>query len=640
MRQHDENLEPEMEVNPRMPDWIDRLDLSLPELQEVAATRHDTPLALRALLSALRDALPTVPPRPDRRKAPGPLPRFIAMADDACRNILVACPYYASHDFGSSIDWLTNRHPQGDKEWLWQLHRHSSWHHLAEAYRQTGDEKYAQAYVRQQLDWMSKCPFEERSPAWRTIEVGVRSIGFRGLLNTFLPSANFNPSVLSSFLANVLTHADYLAGRDFSGGNWGLIEANGLLRMAVDFPQFKDSDQWRDKALRHFESEIQRQVRTDGLQQEQCLGYHQLCTRLFAHAGHMARLSAGRTFSPQYYEKLESMFEAMIKLILPDGSHAQFGDDHSQFDLARSMLQKDQSEGAQRAAAQYIATGGKEGCPPPQTAFALPESGFYSMRSAWDPQALCLVLKCGPDGGFHSHPDNGSFELFAHGRRLMPDSGSYVYGVKEERALFSRTAAHQTLTLDQRDSAFAPRLRLWRPGPDLDLLVVENQSYPDLLHRRAVLFVRKSYFVILDEALGTAQGAVGVHFHFAPGATTCDEQAGEIRTQFDRGNVLLHALYPSHTGLESDIGNVSFRYGEREERPVYRLHTVKTADQNGLRFATLLVPFDAGEPPPIRLAQADLTDIGSSRFEVLVHAHGQTERVGYDLKESPCTEGS
>jgi heparan-sulfate lyase len=633
MRESDINEGPETEANRETQDLIDRLDLSRPELQAVAAARQDTAQALRELLNVLRGALPSAPPRLARRKAPEPLPRVIAMADDACRNILITCPYYAPHEFGSSIDWLTNRHPQGDREWLVQLHRHSSWRHLAEAYRQTGDEKYAQAYVRQQLDWIARCPFDEQSAAWRTIEVGIRGGAFLELLRAFLPSVSFNPSVLAAFLANVLTHADYLAGRDFSGGNWGLIEANGLLHMAVDFPQFKDAALWRDKALRHFESEIHRQVRADGLQQEQCLGYHQVCTRLFAHAGHLTRLSAGRPFPPQYYAKLDSMFEAMIKLLMPDGSNAQFGDDHGQFDLARGMLQKDQSEGAQRAAAQYIVTGGKEGRPPSRTAFALPESGFFSLRSAWDPQALCLVLKCGPDGGFHSHPDNNSFELFAHGRRLMPDSGSYVYGVKEERDLFSRTASHQTLTLDGRDSAYAPRLRLWRPGPDIDLLVVENQSYPDLLHRRAVLFVRKRYFVILDEALGTAQGAVDVHFHFAPGATVCDEQAGEIRTQFDRGNVLLHALYPSHTRLERDTGYVSFRYGERETRPVYRLHTVKTADQNGVRFATLLAPFDVGEPPAIRLAQADLAESGSSRFEVVVHAQGQSERLGYDLQD-------
>ena len=79
---------------------------------------------------------------------------------------------------------------------------------------------------------------------------------------------------------------------------------------------------------------------------------------------------------------------------------------------------------------------------PENTAFALDKSGLYSMRSSWDKNAICLVLKCGPDGGGHCQPDNGTFELYAGGRHLMPDAGCYIYsGDPENRAWFRQTKA-------------------------------------------------------------------------------------------------------------------------------------------------------------------------------------------------------
>jgi hypothetical protein len=141
----------------------------------------------------------------------------------------------------------------------------------------------------------------------------------------------------------------------------------------------------------------------------------------------------------------------------------------------------------------FFATDGKKGKKPDSTAYALPQSGLYSMRSDWDKNAVSLVLKCGPDGGGHSQPDNGTFELYAGGRNLMPDAGSFIYsGDPEGRAWFRQTKVHQTLTLNGENSKYAPKLLLWDPGVKTDILVVENQSYEDLSHRRSVFFVDKN----------------------------------------------------------------------------------------------------------------------------------------------------
>lgn len=43
-------------------------------------------------------------------------------------------------------------------------------------------------------------------------------------------------------------------------------------------------------------------------------------------------------------------------------------------------------------------------------------------------------------------------------------------------------------------------------------MTVGNPSYEGLTHRRTVWFVDRQFFVIADEASGTAEGEVGLHY--------------------------------------------------------------------------------------------------------------------------------
>ena len=96
----------------------------------------------------------------------------------------------------------------------------------------------------------------------------------------------------------------------------------------------------------------------------------------------------------------------------------------------------------------YLASHGREGTEPDRTNFAMPQSGVYSIRSGWDPDAICLVLKCGPDGGWHCQPDNGTFDLYAGGKNLMPDGSYYTEsGDPEGRTGFRKTKTHKTLSV-------------------------------------------------------------------------------------------------------------------------------------------------------------------------------------------------
>ena len=268
-------------------------------------------------------------------------------------------------------------------------------------------------------------------------------------------------------------------------------------------------------------------------------------------------------------------------------------------------------------------------------AYALPYSGLYSMRSSWANDAVCLVLKCGPDGGGHCQPDNGTFELSAGGRNLMPDGGSYIYsGDPENRAWFRQTKVHQTLTLNGQNSKYAPKLLLWNPGKTDDVLVVENKSYDNLTHRRAVFFIAKKYFVIVDEAYGTATGEIDLHFQLAPGPTVFNRDALTVTSGFKEGwNVSVQTQQQQGLEMAEEEGQVSFLYTKKESRPAFRFRINKTMSQSNVRFVTLVAPYEK-EIPKVEIKVVGNPEVGSSEFALIIKEEGTSKKIGYSLKQN------
>ena len=559
--------------------------------------------------------------------------RDFKYANDALRHIFVGQTAYPSHFCGDDIDW--NTRPVPDMEWVWQLNRMYFWNAMGKVYWHTGEEKYAKAWCEQVVDWIQKNPNDsEHRYAWRSIEAGIRGYNWTGLYQRFLDSPSFTPEVLVAFLNSCHDHADYLMTKYRTRSNWGLMEAEGMAFIAITFPEFKESEKWRNEAFRRLNNEINLQVYPDGHQRELAIGYHLGCIGWFLRTYELAKLNhLDDAFEDAYLERIEKMCEVPMKLCLPDGTNVPFGDAWSGTPGQHSERFLEWSKLFDRNDFLYMATEGKVGVKPGARAYALEESGLYSMRSSWDKQAICLVLKCGPDGGGHCQPDNGTFDLYAGGRNLMPDAGSYIYsGDPEGRAWFRQTKVHQTLTLNGKNSGYAPKLLLWEPGDDLDLLIVENAGYEDLSHRRAVFFVDKKYFIIVDEAIGGGAGDVGLHFQLAPTGANFDYEKLSVSTAYQDGwNVLVRTDKQEGLKLIEEEGQVSFEYTKKEPRPAFGYHIEKEPGVAGLRFVTLVVPYEK-EIPNVGIKVVGDPQPGSSELQLEITENAETKIIGYSLQ--------
>ncbi len=612
---------------------LSRMDLSRPGLESVksAGSREE---ALTALFEYYR-ARTDVKHELDRFTKAEKLGNFatekdMKIADDALKHIFVGQPAYPSYFCGEDIDWSLR--PVPDNEWVWQLNRMSFWQAMGKAYWHTGDTKYAEEWCSQIVDWVKKNPRDEaHAYAWRSIEAGIRGNGWTWLFQYFLDAPDFTPEVLTYFLNSLYDHASFLMTKYSSGSNWALMEAEGMAFIAITFPEFKDSDVWREEAFRRLTEQIQTQVYSDGHQRELAMGYHVGSIRWFMRTYELASMNGLQDKFPEtYLSAIEKMCEVPMKLGFPDGTTTQFGDSWSGSPGQYDDHFADWAELFNRDDFEYLATQGQSGTPPDGTAFAYPESGLYSMRSGWDKGDVCLVLKCGPDGGGHCQPDNGTFELYAGGRHLMPDAGSYIYsGDPVNRAWFRQTKVHQTLTLNGENSVYAPKLLKWKPEDDLDVLVVENESYPELTHRRAVLFVDKEYFVIIDDAYGAGTGAVNIHFQLAPGEAVFDNGQFSVSSDFEEGwNVLVKTQKQKNLMLEEEEGQVSFEYTKKEPRPAFRYGLTKEGESK-VRFVSVVYPFK-GVGPKVKVK--DLSDLRStSEVNIQVSINGNKRRISYQI---------
>jgi heparan-sulfate lyase len=615
---------------------LSRLDLNAAGLEKVKALSSDSVGAANQLLTYYRSRISVKHPVDRKTKTDNSGERENArdtkMADDALKHIFIGQSAYPPYFCGDDINWGSR--PVPDNEWVWQLNRMYFWDAMARAYWQTKDEKYAKEWCYQLVDWTKKNPRDpQHNYSWRSIEAGIRGHSWTGLFQYFLDSPSFTPEVLIAFLNSCYDHSEFLMTKYSKGSNWGLMEAEGMAFIAITFPEFKDSKKWRDEAIRRLNIEVFNQVYPDGQQRELAMGYHMGCIGWFTRTYDLARMNGLNDVFPDSYNRIiEKMCEVPFKLGLPDGTTAQFGDSWTgqPGNLWRSLLTWGKLYN--RPDFLYVATEGKEGKAPDTTAFALIISGLYSMRSSWDKNAICMVLKCGPDGGGHCQPDNGTFELFAGGRHLMPDAGSYIYsGDPVNRAWFRQTKVHQTLTLNGANTTYAPKLLLWKPGKDQDILVVENAGYKDLTHRRAVIFVDKKYFVIIDEAYGIGTGDVDLHFQLGPGKAIFEKDEFMVRSDFPDGwNIFVKSVNQKDMRLQEEEGQVSFQYTKKEPRPAFSYNVKKENKEMGVRFITFVVPY-AGELPKVSAGIKGQPEIGALHLELDVSVNGKSNHLSYDL---------
>ncbi|MCX7670893.1 MAG: hypothetical protein N2439_12565, partial [Anaerolineae bacterium] len=306
-------------------------------------------------------------------------------AERILRGELISCS--TPHKFAGEVDWFINPTFNQYREWTWQLSRHPEWALLAERYRATGDERYAEAFVRFFRSWVRQAIVPENADGgatlcWRTIEAGIRMGGsWQWALHSFYKSPHFTDDVLVDWYKSVWEHGWRL--RNFHRtGNWLIMEMNGLAQIGILYPQFLDAPAWKQYAFERLVEELDAQVYPDGWQIELSTGYHQVDINNYQWLMDVCR-AYDEPIPPAFRAGLERMHTVNVLLMMPDGRLPDLNDGgwHEVARLMKSAV-RDYPE---RADFLWARTRGAQGRPPALTSHAFPYAGYYVMRTGWEP---------------------------------------------------------------------------------------------------------------------------------------------------------------------------------------------------------------------------------------------------------------
>ena len=240
------------------------------------------------------------------------------------------------------------------------------------------------------------------------------------------------------------------------------------------------------------------------------------------------------------------------------------------------------------------------------------------------------LLKHGPSGGGHGHPDKLALSLYAAGGPVSPDLGTPGYGVPLHRSWYRQSFSHNTVILDRQSQppAQAELIRFQRApdGPDQVLAQVrfggDDGIYAGTAMRRAVA-VAGRYFLdlfrvespaahvvqwlfrvrgALDRLVGTAGAGLAVdlpHVTVREGGVA----AGSAHALWHTGAGWLALHFPAEAGGSLAIGEAPFNPASEHTDVVVRTRTACATD-----FLTVIEIGSAGcEPSRIELAPASAT---------------------------------
>lgn len=569
------------------------LDAALTE----ASLPLDTWLRERRAAAALYADLPDAVLDSLRARWPARVRQAIAAADRVCAHefdllgsgpVTIADARRRAHRDGyRPIDWnidpiLRLKFPEGfphkawnpslrpglaDIKWPWEIGRCQHWVTLGQAYRWTGDERYAREIVRQHADFLEVNPTGVGLQFVCTMDVAIRAYNWVIAFDLIRKSRAFDDDAMARAYRSLFEVGqfiiDNLENTYEVTSNHFLSNIVGLYAVGVAFARLPAGRHWIDKSREWIEQEMRVQVLDDGADYESSVPYHRLVAELFLGAARVADVTSA-PFSEAFRDRLRQMCDFHHAVLRPDGLMPQVGDaDDGRLHIfaeygtwqpqdGRHLLGP---AGAMFGRPDWAAAGGDIaaweaawwGYDPasspaamalPDEARLFPEAGLAVVRKSTH-YLLITNARVGTSGfGNHKHNDLLSFEFHSRGVPLIVDPGSYLYTSNPDaRNLFRGTRSHNTLMIDgveQNDVRPDYLFRMFETSTVEHVAFEVSESavtyhgrhtgYERLpspvTHDRLFTFdLQRGDLAITDRLSGSGAHRLEWHFHFAPGVT-------------------------------------------------------------------------------------------------------------------------
>jgi hypothetical protein len=540
----------------------------------------------------------------------------------------------------------------GDKKIVWELNRHQHFFDLGAAFRLSGDERFAECAARHLESWMRQNPPGLGINWFSSLEIAFRAMSWIWAFNFFAGSKSFTPELLQKAFKFLYMHARHIEkylSTYYSPNTHLTGEALGLFYLGTQLSFFNRAAHWRKLGEEILFGELDRQIFSDGVYFEQSTWYQRYTADFYAHFLILKTLS-GEEPIKEIAEKLETRLQAALDFLMhatrPDGTTPIIGDDDGGRMLPSSGAKPDDFRATlalgavlfERSDYKFVAGDvseeivwllGREGVQafttlpaqkPQKNSAAFETGGYFVMRDGWAKTDNYLLIDCGEVGalsGGHGHADTLSIAASLQGKTLLADSGTYSYHEsKTARDYFRSSAAHNTLTIDEKPSSepadkfswktkAEPNAHRWISQERFDFFEgshggYEKNSDSPARHTRSILFLKNDYWIMRDFVETSGEHDYALNFHFDAETDPSIEKAksgiscvGENATETEPGWRLF--TFGDNGEWQKNHAPVSNVYGKKTEAPFLRFASSGVGAQE---FFTFLLPSENGFAPP------------------------------------------
>ncbi|MEZ5306510.1 MAG: alginate lyase family protein [Pyrinomonadaceae bacterium] len=569
-------------------------------------------------------------------------------------------------DFGKPIDWhyeplsektspikhwkqfedLDSRE-SGDKKIVWELNRHGHFFTLGMAFQLTRDERYAQCFVDHLMGWM-----EQNQPGmgvnWvSSLEVSFRAISWIWAFHMFRGSEAFTSDHFFEAVKFLYAHGRHIEkylSTYFSPNTHLTGEALGLFYLGTQLGFLERASHWRKMGREILIGELERQIREDGVYFENSTWYQRYTADFYLQFMILQRFcpeKLGEEDRARLVKLVRRLLESSMHFTRPDGTTPLLGDDDGGRLLPQTTDRSDDFRGTLAVGAVVFERGdmkwvvgeakqevlwllGPQGLAvydalrshrPEERSKAFEESGIYVMRDGWTEEDNYLLIDAGDMGGInggHGHADTLAIELSVGGRTMLADSGTYTYHKsKELRNYYRSTAAHNTLTIDEKSSSefggvfgwetmARPFVHRWITQERFDLFEGSHDGFRRLEsspadYKRSILFLKNEYWILRDFVSSVGEHEYQQNFHFSPCTNPNIENLSNgqwcVTESTGEGVGVRLFTFGDNGAWQRKESLVSRRYGERLNAPFLRYVSKGIGPQE---FFTFMMPCESG----------------------------------------------
>ncbi len=564
----------------------------------------------------------------------------------------------AAMDHWSRVPYLDHDRV-GDHKVTWEVNRHQWLITLGQAWQLTGDDRYPAAAARLLSAWLDANPAKLGINWCSALELAFRVQSWIHGLRLLESAAALSPELRSRLVSSAAVQIDHVVknlSTWFSPNTHLTGEALAMLAAGCAWPELPNAARWRTEGWAILCKEAPTQIRPDGVYFEQSAWYQSYTVDFYVLGVQWARV-AGLPVPGDLLERIRRAAVALRAVTRPDGTIVRLGDDDGGRTLPLSTAPfGDMTDSLWRAAHllgddSFLppATGGRDALlwlegPAAFDAMtgrvAAARIGVALTHGGWLTQVETaevaehdhwLVLDAGPHGALshaHSHADALTIDLSVHGVPILIDAGTGAY-VGPLRRQYRSTAAHNTVTVDGRDSSEQGTSFNWRTATDsmidgfgtvsgASYMAAHHDGYRRLddpvRHRRTILRFHRHYWLMFDTLDAAASHQASLTLQAAHGVRVEQRSSHLFAMSVQQSDADVTLLVATDPRLATSIETrtVSPAYGSEHEA------TALIAEGTVAAGATLCtVMGSAHEAAPVSVEQ-----LGDASVWRITHRHG------------------